>query len=65
MRSFVLEPGSPKAIDQGCTCPEQEGPGAAVTPDGLAAYLCDAQCPLHGLDIAETWPLGEPANDNG
>ena len=65
MRSFVLEPGSPEAIDQGCTCPEQEGPGAVVTPDGLAAYLCDAQHPLHGLDIAETWPVGAPANDNG
>ena len=70
MTIFVPEPGSLDAIDQGCSCPPQDGPGAAVAPGGLAAYLCDARCPLHGLAAAaafaadETWTLGEPANDN-
>ena len=49
---FEHEPGSPEAIAQGCTCPPQAGPGA--TPDGRPGFfVCDWQCPMHGVEIAE------------
>jgi len=50
---FQHEPGSPKAIAEGCTCPPQAGPGAAFTPDGRPGYLCDQDCPIHGIEVAK------------
>jgi hypothetical protein len=49
---FEHEPGSPEAIAQGCTCPPQAGP----TPPPTATpgfFVCDWQCPMHGVDVAE------------
>jgi len=45
---FEHEPGSLEAIAQGCTCPPQAGPGA--TP---GFFVCDWQCPMHGVELAE------------
>lgn len=48
---FEHTPGSLVAIAQGCTCPPQAGPGAAVGPDGTPGYLCDKDCPMHGVEV--------------
>jgi len=45
---FEHEPGSPEAIAQGCTCPRQAGP--STTP---GFFVCDWQCPMHGVEVAE------------
>ena len=49
--AFDYEPGSIEAIVRGCTCPPQAGPGAALTADGTPGYLCDKDCPMHGLEV--------------
>jgi len=49
---FEHEPGSREAIAKGCTCPPQAGPG--TTPDSRPGFfVCDWQCPMHGVDVAE------------
>jgi hypothetical protein len=53
MEPFEHEPGSPEAIAQGCTCPPQVGPGAVIVPDGRLGYLCDQDCPIHGIEVAQ------------
>jgi hypothetical protein len=50
---FKHNPGSPQAIAEGCTCPPQDGPGAAIAPDGRPGYVCDQECPLHGVEVVE------------
>jgi hypothetical protein len=50
---FEHEPGSPEAIARGCACPPQAGPGAVITADGTPGYLCDQDCPMHGLDVVK------------
>ena len=47
---FEHQPGSPEAIAQGCTCPPQAGPGAVFGSDGTPTYVCDQDCPMHGLE---------------
>jgi len=44
-------PGSPEAIDQGCTCPVDDnarGRGFPMT-DGEMCFYVEAACPLHGV----------------
>jgi hypothetical protein len=48
---FEHDPGSPEAIEGSCTCPPQSGPGAVFTQDGSPGYLCDRDCPMHGIDV--------------
>jgi hypothetical protein len=50
---FKHEPGSPEALAEGCTCPPQAGPGAAVGPDGRLGYVCDHNCPMHGIEVVK------------
>jgi hypothetical protein len=47
---FEHHPGSPEAIAKGCTCPPQAGPGAVIGSDGTPAFVCDQDCPMHGLE---------------
>jgi hypothetical protein len=53
-KTFEHDPGSPKAIAQGCTCPPQNGPGAATGHDGTPAFACDWRCPMHGLEVLQS-----------
>lgn len=50
---FEHDPGSPEALAEGCTCPPQDGPGMAMTSDGRPGYVCDQECPLHGIDVIQ------------
>lgn len=47
------DPGSPEAIAQGCTCsPVLNNDGAGtIGPDGRPRFVCDQECPLHGLAV--------------
>lgn len=45
-------PGSPEAIDRGCTCPadlNRDGRGLDVDTSGKPLFVMQADCPLHGL----------------
>jgi hypothetical protein len=44
------KPGSPEAVAQGCTCPQQAGPDR----------ICDENCPIHATsDWVEPCPHGQ------
>lgn len=47
------DPGSPEAIALGCTCsPILNNDGAGnIGPDGRPRFVCDQNCPLHGLAV--------------
>ena len=50
---FEHEPGSPEAIAQGCTCPPQSGPGAVIGSDGTPGFICEKDCPIHGIEVVK------------
>jgi hypothetical protein len=46
-------PGSPGAIQRGCTCPEAENNfGRGRSKNGVieASFATDTECPIHGID---------------
>lgn len=49
------DPGSPEAAAEGCTCsPELNNRGAGtIGPDGRPRFVCDRECPLHGLAMLQ------------
>lgn len=54
MDSWV-NPGSPAAIEQGCTCPRMDNGhgrgymgGAILDDEGSPLFVMDGDCPLHG-----------------
>ena len=56
-------PGSPKATDQGCTCPvfdNRKGRGCGLTDkDGNPLYYINEKCPLHVVGINSQSTLQE------
>ena len=50
-------PGSPEAVEQGCTCPvfdNCKGRGCWLTDkDGKPLYYINEKCPLHGAKEGE------------
>ena len=47
------DPGSPTAVAAGCTCSQalnKDGAGTIGT-DGRPRFVCDQDCPLHGLAV--------------
>lgn len=50
--SDIPSPGSPAAIQQGCTCPVRDnGHGAGAWDAGLSWYSSD--CPVHSSGMAD------------
>lgn len=51
MTDTPLRPGSPEAVDAGCTCPVMDnGHGRGVYGDGERyGWWISEHCPLHGL----------------
>ena len=48
------DPGSPDAVERGCTCPEAENNfGRGRSKNGVVepSFTADPQCPIHGLEI--------------
>ena len=55
MNTAQLEPGSPAAVAQGCTCPPQTG----------SDRICDANCPIHATaDWVERCPHGHAESED-
>lgn len=47
-------PGSPEAVEQGCTCPVGDNcQGAGFILNGERVFWFDADCPLHGTKKEE------------
>ena len=48
-------PGSPAAVDKGCTCPVMDnGHGRGYMGDGERfGWVVDDSCPLHGREAAD------------
>lgn len=47
-------PGSPGAVDRGCTCPQAENNfGRGRSKNGLVepSFAADPYCPIHGLEM--------------
>ena len=65
----IMNPGSPKAKENGCTCPvkdNQGGMGAYMRQDGQPVFWYNPKCPIHGKseDIdggTVLWPMREGA----
>lgn len=56
------KPGSPEAIARGCTCPpDLNNNGQGTTGLRGRQFLCDWQCPLHGVDDQEAEERAEKA----
>ena len=48
--SDLPNPGSPEAVEKGCTCPIIDNHhGEGFPCDGKQAFWIDATCPLHGI----------------
>ena len=48
---YIPNPGSPSAVDRGCTCPVYDnahGAGRGKDEHGRVVYVMDWDCPLHG-----------------
>lgn len=49
-----LKPGTPDALQKGCTCdPFHNRFGAGHHEDGKAVYFPNQDCPLHGVEAVE------------
>jgi hypothetical protein len=53
-RRFLQDkPGSPRAVQRGCSCPEAENSfGRGRFKNGMIEpeFAIDSECPLHGID---------------
>ena len=48
-------PGSPNAVDSGCTCPVLDnGHGSGFKMDGKQCFWVTGGCPLHNTNRTET-----------
>ena len=48
------KPGSPGAVERGCTCPQAENNfGRGRTKNGVIdkSFTADPRCPIHGLEV--------------
>jgi hypothetical protein len=48
------KPGSPGAVERGCTCPQAENNfGRGRSKDGVIKpdFAADPQCPIHGFEV--------------
>jgi hypothetical protein len=63
MEPFDDKPGSPEAIDKGCTCsPTLNCNGHGVPSDHGPVHFTDADCPLHGDKLSNGVEFtGEPS----
>ena len=63
IRVTVLNPGSPEAVQYGCTCPVLENNMGQVAPLPDDHWYVDVNCALHGNGLAvDTIP---PLNIDG
>ena len=46
-------PGSPKAVEQGCTCPVIDNRYGRGIRDDRDEFWIACQCPLHGFDAED------------
>ena len=58
MERLKLEPGSPQAVAQGCTCSPTLNRHGQGTFHGQPRFYYDRKCPIHRVE-AEKRTLGE------
>jgi hypothetical protein len=59
-------PGSPSAVERGCTCPQAENNfGHGRSKNGVIepSFIADPECPVHGFDAL--LKILEESNEDG